>query len=87
MSIAAYASYAPAPWYIDAAVGYAYNWGSLTRTIAFPGIFRTADINATQLPTGAYDLVFACHALHQAVALEHGSIDYHARVEERRAEE
>ena len=47
VSIAAYASYAPAPWYIDAAVGYAYNWGSLTRTIAFPGVFRTAQGNPT----------------------------------------
>ncbi|MGD9880328.1 MAG: autotransporter outer membrane beta-barrel domain-containing protein [Reyranella sp.] len=46
-SLAAYASYAPRPWYLDAAAGYAYNWGSLTRTIAFPGIFRTAQGNLT----------------------------------------
>ena len=46
-SLAAYASYAPRPWYLDAAAGYAYNWGSLTRTIAFPGIFRTAQGNPT----------------------------------------
>jgi outer membrane autotransporter protein len=46
-SLAAYASYAPRPWYVDAAAGYAYNWGSLTRTIAFPGILRTAQGNPT----------------------------------------
>lgn len=46
-SLAAYASYAPRPWYVDAAAGYAYNWGSLTRTIAFPGISRTAQGNPT----------------------------------------
>jgi outer membrane autotransporter protein len=37
----------PAPGYVDAALGYAYNWGSLSRTIAFPGIFRTAQGNPT----------------------------------------
>jgi outer membrane autotransporter protein len=46
-SLAAYASYAPRPWYLDAAAGYAYNWGSLTRAIAFPGIFRTAQGSPT----------------------------------------
>jgi outer membrane autotransporter protein len=46
-ALAAYASYAPRPWYVDVAAGYAYNWGSLTRTIAFPGIFRTAQGNPT----------------------------------------
>jgi outer membrane autotransporter protein len=45
VSVAAYASYAPAAWYVDAAVGYAYNWGSLSRTIVFPGVFRTAQGN------------------------------------------
>jgi outer membrane autotransporter protein len=40
VSVAAYASYSPGTWYIDATLGYAYNWGSLSRTIAFPGIFR-----------------------------------------------
>ena len=47
VSVAAYASYSPGPWYVDAALGYAYNWGSLSRTIAFPGIFRTAQGNPT----------------------------------------
>lgn len=46
-SVAAYASWAPGPWYLDGALGYAYNWGSLTRTIAFPGIFRTAQGSPT----------------------------------------
>ncbi|WP_421999580.1 autotransporter outer membrane beta-barrel domain-containing protein [Reyranella sp.] len=46
-SVAAYASYAPGPWYVDAALGYAYNWGSLTRTIAYPGVFRTAEGSPT----------------------------------------
>ncbi|MFO1161555.1 MAG: autotransporter outer membrane beta-barrel domain-containing protein [Reyranellaceae bacterium] len=45
VSVAGYASYAPDPWYIDAAFGYAYNWSSLTRTIVFPGVFRTAQGN------------------------------------------
>ncbi len=47
VSIAGYASYSPGPWYVDAALGYAYNWGALARTIAFPGIFRTAQGNPT----------------------------------------
>src|SRR5262245_58725797 len=47
VSAAAYASYATGPWYVDAAAGYAYNWGSLSRTIAFPGILRTAQGNPT----------------------------------------
>jgi outer membrane autotransporter protein len=47
VSVAAYASYSPAPWYVDAALGYAYNWGTLSRTIAFPGIFSTAQGNPT----------------------------------------
>lgn len=45
VSVAAYASYAPDAWYVDAALGYAYNWSSLTRTIVFPGVFRTAQGN------------------------------------------
>ena len=47
VTIAAYASYAPRPWYVDGALGYAYNWGSLARTIAFPGVFRTAQGSPT----------------------------------------
>ena len=45
VSVAAYASYAPDAWYVDAALGYAYNWSSLTRSIIFPGVFRTAQGN------------------------------------------
>jgi len=45
VSVAAYASYAPDAWYVDAALGYAYNWSSLTRTVVFPGVFRTATGN------------------------------------------
>ena len=45
VSVAAYASYAPDAWYVDAALGYAYNWSSLSRTIVFPGVFRTAQGN------------------------------------------
>ncbi len=41
-SLAAYASYAPGPWYVDGAVGYAHYWGNLSRTIAFPELLRTA---------------------------------------------
>ena len=46
-SAAVYASYAPGAFYLDGALGYAYNWGSLTRTIAFPGVLRTAQGNPT----------------------------------------
>jgi uncharacterized protein with beta-barrel porin domain len=45
ISVAAYVSYAPGPWYVDAAAGYAYNWSSLSRTIVFPGVFRVAQGN------------------------------------------
>ena len=44
MSVAAYASYAPDAWYVDAAAGYSYNWGTLSRTIAFPGVLRTSAV-------------------------------------------
>jgi outer membrane autotransporter protein len=47
VSAAAYASYSPGAWYVDGALGYAYNWGSLSRTVAFPGLFRTAQGNPT----------------------------------------
>lgn len=47
VAVAAYASYAPGAWYIDAAAGYSYNWGALSRTIAFPGVLRTAQGNPT----------------------------------------
>ena len=47
VSVAAYASYAPGAWYVDAAAGYAYNWGALSRTIAFPGVLRSATGNPT----------------------------------------
>lgn len=42
VSLAAYASYSPGAWYVDGALGYAHYWGNLSRTIAFPGILRTA---------------------------------------------
>ena len=32
-------------WYVDAALGYSRNWGSLSGTIAFPGVLRTAQGN------------------------------------------
>jgi outer membrane autotransporter protein len=47
VSVAAYASYAPGAWYVDAAAGYAYNWGALSRTIAFTGVLRSASGNPT----------------------------------------
>jgi outer membrane autotransporter protein len=42
VSLAAYASYSPGAWYVEGAFGYAHYWGNLSRTIAFPGIQRTA---------------------------------------------
>lgn len=42
LSLAAYASYSPGPWYVDGTLGYAHYWGNLSRTIAFPGLLRTA---------------------------------------------
>jgi outer membrane autotransporter protein len=47
ISLAAYASYSPGAWYVDGALGYAHYWGNLSRTIAFPGILRTAQGNPT----------------------------------------
>lgn len=44
-SAAVYASFAPHPWYVEAALGYAYNWASMSRTIAFPGVLRRAQGN------------------------------------------
>ncbi len=69
VSVAAYASYAPDAWYVDAALGYAYNWSSLTRTIVFPGVFRTAQGNpsANQF-LGSVELGYA-FSLSQRLAL------------------
>lgn len=36
-----------------------------------PGRFRLLDVQTQTLPEGRYDLVFACHALQDMVALEH----------------
>ena len=36
-----------------------------------PGRFRLLDVQTELLPEGRYDLVFACHALQDIVALEH----------------
>lgn len=42
---AAYASYVPGNWYIDGVLGYGYNFGTLSRSIDFPGVARTANGN------------------------------------------
>ena len=47
LTLAAYASYLPGAWYADATLGYGYNWGSLSRSIAVPGFLRTAQGNPT----------------------------------------
>jgi uncharacterized protein YhjY with autotransporter beta-barrel domain len=41
-SVETYASYAPGSWYIDGMLGYAYNQGTLNRSIVFPGFARSA---------------------------------------------
>lgn len=41
-SLLAYASYAPGPWYLDGALGYAYGGASVSRSIVFPGQARAA---------------------------------------------
>lgn len=47
ITIAAYASYAPGPWYTDGTLGYGYNWGSLARSIVVPGFVRSAQGSPT----------------------------------------
>jgi uncharacterized protein YhjY with autotransporter beta-barrel domain len=42
LSLGVYASYAPGNWYVDGALGYGHSWGDLSRSIAFPGVTRTA---------------------------------------------
>ena len=44
-SVETYASYAPASWYIEGMLGYAYHQGTLNRSIIFPGISRAAGGN------------------------------------------
>ena len=34
-AVAPYARYAPGPWYVEAAVGYDYSWGSVNRSMSF----------------------------------------------------
>jgi outer membrane autotransporter protein len=46
LSLGLYASYAPAAWYVDGALGYAHGWGTVSRSISFPGIDRFAAADA-----------------------------------------
>ncbi|MGK9168498.1 autotransporter outer membrane beta-barrel domain-containing protein [Inquilinus limosus] len=46
VSLGLYASYSPDAWYVDGALGYAHGWGSVSRTISFPGIDRFAAADA-----------------------------------------
>jgi outer membrane autotransporter protein len=41
-STALYASYSPGNWYVDGALGYGYNFGTVNRGIYFPGVARGA---------------------------------------------
>jgi outer membrane autotransporter protein len=42
LSTALYASVTPGDWYVDAALGYGYGFGTLGRSIVFPGVARVA---------------------------------------------
>jgi uncharacterized protein YhjY with autotransporter beta-barrel domain len=44
-SVETYASYAPGSWYVDGMLGYAYNQGTLNRSIVFPSFARSASGN------------------------------------------
>lgn len=50
VSLGLYASYSPAAWYVDGALGYAHGWGAVSRAISFPGIdrFAAADTDSNQ---------------------------------------
>jgi len=54
VSLGLYASYAPAAWYVDGALGYAHGWGTVSRAIAFPGIdrFAAADTDSNLFLSG-----------------------------------
>ena len=41
-SAALYARYAPGNWYVDGVIGYGYGYGTLDRSIMFPGVIRGA---------------------------------------------
>ena len=44
-SAALYSSYAPGNWYVDGVLGYGYAYGTLNRSIVFPGVARGASGN------------------------------------------
>lgn len=54
VSLGLYASYSPAAWYVDGALGYAHGWGSVSRTISFPGLdrFAAADTDSNLFLSG-----------------------------------
>lgn len=54
VSLGLYASYSPAAWYVDGALGYAHGWGAVSRTISFPGLdrFAAADTDANLFLSG-----------------------------------
>jgi outer membrane autotransporter protein len=45
VSAAVYSGYAPGPWYVDGALGFSREFGTLSRGIAFPGVARVANAN------------------------------------------
>ncbi len=54
LSLGLYASYSPAAWYVDGALGYAHGWGTVSRAISFPGIdrFAAADTDSNLFLSG-----------------------------------
>lgn len=54
VSLGLYASYSPAAWYVDGALGYAHGWGTVSRAISFPGIdrFAAADTDSNLFLSG-----------------------------------
>lgn len=52
--------------------------GERTRaTIAMPGRFQVADVNACRLTPHAYDLIFSSHSFHHFLELEHVMAEVH----------
>ena len=69
LSTALYASFTPGNWYVDAALGYGYGFGTLGRSIVFPGVARVAASN-----TSANELLSSAEAGHRIPLGEHTAL-------------
>jgi outer membrane autotransporter protein len=76
VTFAGYASYAPGAWYADGTLGYGYNWGALSRSIAVPGFTRTAQGNPT-----AHQILGSLELGATAATIERATLTPFGRVE------